>query len=137
MRILQGGFFVNWFRRFMMGRYGVDQLSFAMLLLSMALVMFTRGRLWFLAVLGFVLLGLAYFRMLSRNISARAQENGAFLRYWYGLKTRWDRLAARVGDRTHRYYRCPGCRQQLRVPRGRGAIAITCPRCGREFIKKT
>ena len=68
---------MNWFRRFMMGRYGVDQLSFAMLLLSMVLVMFTRGRLWFLAVLGFVLLGLAYYRMLSRNISARAGKTGS------------------------------------------------------------
>lgn len=128
---------MNWLRRFMMGRYGVDQLSFAMLLLSMALAMFTRGRLWFLAVLGFVLLGLAYFRMLSRNISARARENGIFLGYWHRLQAWCNGLAARLRDRSHRYYRCPACRQQLRVPKGRGAIAITCPRCGREFIKKT
>lgn len=128
---------MNWFRRFMMGRYGVDQLSFAMLLLSMVLVMFTRGRFWFLAVLGFVLLGLAYYRMLSRNISARARENGLFLQYGQRLRGRWERLTRRAQDRTHRYYRCPGCRQQLRVPKGRGTIAITCPRCGREFIKKT
>ena len=121
----------------MMGRYGVDQLSFAMLLLSMVLVMFTRGRFWFLAVLGFVLLGLAYYRMLSRNISARARENGLFLQYVQRLRGRWERLTRRAQDRTHRYYLCPGCRQQLRVPKGRGAIAITCPRCGREFIKKT
>jgi len=121
----------------MMGRYGVDQLSFAMLLLSMALVMFTGGRLWFLAVLGFVLLGLAYYRMLSRNISARARENGIFLRYWQTLRNRCERLTARAKDRTHRYYRCPTCRQQLRVPKGRGTIAITCPKCGREFIKRT
>ncbi len=128
---------MNWFRRFMMGRYGVDQLSFAMLLLSMVLVMFTRGRLWFLAVLGFVLLGLAYYRMLSRNISARARENGLFLQYGQGLQNKWRGWLARMNDRTHRYYRCPGCRQRLRVPKGRGAIAITCPRCHQEFIKKT
>ena len=75
IRDRKGRFLLNWFRRFLMGRYGVDQLSFAMLLLSMVLMMFTRGRLWFLALLGMALLGLAYFRMLSRNISARAQEN--------------------------------------------------------------
>jgi len=121
----------------MMGRYGADQLSFAMLLLSMVLVMFTRGRLWPLAVLGFVVLGLAYYRMLSRNISARAQENGVFLRYCYRVRGAWDRLMNRMGDKYHRYYRCPNCRQQLRVPRGRGKIAITCPRCHHEFVKKT
>jgi hypothetical protein len=128
---------LNWFRRFLMGRYGVDQLSFAMLLLSMVLMMFTRGRLWFLALLGMALLGLAYFRMLSRNISARAQENGRFLRYWYQAKNTWNRWVGQLDDKTHRYYRCPGCRQQLRVPKGRGRIVITCPRCRREFVKKT
>ena len=128
---------MNWFRRFMMGRYGVDQLSFAMLLLSMALMMFTRGRLWPLAFLGVILLGLAYFRMLSRNISARAQENGRFLRGWYRVKNAWNGFVNRAADKNHRYYRCPGCRQWLRVPRGRGRIAITCPRCRQEFEKKT
>ena len=120
-----------------MGRYGVDQLTFAMLLLSMVMVMFTRGRLWPLSVLGFLLLGLAYFRMLSRNISARAQENGVFLRYWYKVKNLWNRLLGQMSDKNHRYFRCPQCYQQLRVPRGRGKIAITCPRCSHEFIKKT
>lgn len=128
---------MNWFRRFMMGRYGVDQLSFAMLLLSMALMMFTRGRLWPLAFLGVILLGLAYFRMLSRNISARAQENGRFLRGWYRVKNAWNGFVNHAADKNHCYYRCPGCRQWLRVPRGRGRIAITCPRCRREFEKKT
>ncbi|MCI9510633.1 MAG: hypothetical protein HFF10_12985 [Angelakisella sp.] len=128
---------MNWFRRFMMGRYGVDQLSFAMLLFSMVLVMFTRGRFWPLAILGVIILGLSYYRMLSRNISARAQENGKFLRWWYRVKGSWDGFVNRLNDKGHRYYRCPGCRQWLRVPKGRGKIAITCPRCKREFIKKT
>ena len=64
----------------MMGRYGVDQLSFAMLLLSCLLAMFTRGRLWPLSLVGLAVMALAYYRMLSRYISARAQENGVFLR---------------------------------------------------------
>ena len=128
---------MNWLRRFMMGRYGADQLTFATLLLSMVLVMFTRGRLWPLSVVGFLLLGWAYFRMLSRNISARARENGVFLRYWYRVKNGWMKLTGRLQDRVHRYYRCPQCRQQLRVPRGRGKIVITCPRCHHEFVRKT
>ena len=64
---------MNWFRRFMMGRYGVDQLSFAMLLFSMVLVMFTRGRFWLLAILGVFILGLSFYRILSRDLSFRVQ----------------------------------------------------------------
>ena len=128
---------MNWFRRFMMGRYGVDQLSFAMLLLSCLLAMFTRGRLWPLSLVGLAVMALAYYRMLSRNISARAQENGVFLRGWYRLRKGWNSLLDRMGDKTNRYYRCPGCRQRLRVPRGRGNIVITCPKCHREFTKRT
>lgn len=128
---------MNWFRRFMMGRYGVDQLSFAMMLLAMVLIMFTRGRLWPLAVLGAIMLLIAYWRMLSRNISARAQENGRFLGFCYRVRNRLDGLSRQLQDKSHRYYHCPNCRQKLRVPRGRGKIAITCPRCGREFIKRT
>lgn len=128
---------MNWFRRFMMGRYGVDQLSFVMLLLSMVLMMFTRGRLWPLALLGLALIGLAYYRMLSRNISARSQENWRFMQLWYRARGAWNRRMDQLNDKGHRYYRCPGCRQQLRVPRGRGKIVITCPRCKREFVKKT
>ena len=37
--------------------------------------------------------------------------------------------------RLYHYYRCPQCRQKLRVPRGRGRIQISCPRCGTQFIK--
>lgn len=121
----------------MLGRYGVDHLSFAMLLPAMALMLLGRGRLWPLELVGLALMVWADWRILSRNISARAQENGVFLRYWQGARGAWDRLTARIKDRDHCYYRCPRCRQQLRVPRGRGRIVITCPKCRHEFVKKT
>jgi len=54
-----------------------------------------------------------------------------------GFPAMWNSLLDRMGDKTHRYYRCPGCRQRLRVPRGRGNIVITCPKCHREFTKRT
>ena len=73
-----------------------------------------------------VLLGWALFRTLSRNTYKRYQENRKFLQIFDRLK-----------DRQHRYFDCPKCRQTVRVPRGKGKIAISCPKCGEKFIRKT
>ena len=88
--------------------------------------------------LGLVLLILCYYRSLSRNISKRTEEN---YRY-YTLKDRVDGKFRGLKDqwanrKLYHYYRCPKCRQKLRVPRGRGRIQISCPRCGTQFIKKS
>ena len=68
----------------------------------------------------------ALFRTFSRNTYKRYQENRKFLQFFDRLK-----------DREHRYYDCPKCRQVVRVPRGKGKIAITCPKCKERFVKKT
>ena len=41
------------------------------------------------------------------------------------------------GDRTHKFFTCPNCRNRLRVPAGKGKIAITCPKCGTRFEGKS
>ena len=127
------------FRQFMIGRYGTDGLnqflsfaSIVMLLLSLL----TRFSLF--TWLGAVLLVLCYYRSLSRNISKRTDEN---YRY-YAIKGRVDSKLRGLKEqwanrRVYHYYRCPQCRQKLRVPRGRGRIQISCPRCGTQFIKKS
>ena len=73
-----------------------------------------------------VLLGVVLWRMLSRNIYKRARENRRYLSTLERLK-----------DRDHRYFSCPKCHQDVRVPKGKGKIAITCPQCRERFIKKT
>ena len=85
-----------------------------------------------------MLLILCYYRSLSRNISKRTEEN---YRY-YTLKDRVDGKFRGLKDqwanrKLYHYYRCPKCRQKRRVPRGRGRIQISCPRCGTQFIKKS
>ena len=119
------------FQRFMMGRYGTDQLN--MMLLCVGLVV-TVVNLFVkhgtvslvLTLLGWLLIGLVFFRTLSRNTYKRYRENRRFLL-----------ILQRIKDREHRYYDCPKCRQQVRVPRGKGKIAISCPKCREKFIKKT
>lgn len=118
-------------RHFMMGRYGVDKLNLAILgvgaaacLLS-AFLPFAILKLA-LVLLSYFLMGVSFFRMLSRNTYKRYQENRRYLMF-----------LQRIKDREHRYYDCPRCRQPVRVPRGKGKLAITCPKCKEKFIRKT
>ena len=119
------------FRGFMVGRYGTDRLN--MVILSVGLVASLLSVLIKFAPVNLVLFFLSYgmmfwaiFRTLSRNTYKRYQENRKFLQ-----------LVGRVKDREHRYFDCPKCRQMVRVPRGKGKISITCPRCREKFVKKT
>lgn len=132
--------FGDFVRRFMYGRYGADQLNIALLLSAIAVSMINsiltailRNSFVYMRIinpsLSLLMLGLlawGIFRMFSRNIYARQTENRKFRQLW-----------TRLTDRKNRYYRCPKCRQMVRVPRGRGKISITCPKCGEKFIKKT
>lgn len=129
---------MDWLRRMMMGRYGVDQLTIAMLILYVVLNLISQIARWSaLWLFSLVLLGLCFFRMLSRNTQRRYQENVRFLRIWNPTKQWLYNLKYRIQDRkTHRYFKCPKCSSTLRVPRGRGKISITCPVCRTEFIRK-
>lgn len=115
------------FSRFMAGRYGVDQLSVTLLYLDLALVILgvVLGFGW-LNWLSYLPMGYIIFRALSRDVYRRNQENRRYLQFLDRLK-----------DRNNRYFRCPKCRQRVRVPRGKGKITITCPRCQERFGKKT
>jgi len=142
--------FTYWYNRLMAGRYGSDQLNIG-LIAAYFLLNVLANILWLpiLSYLALALLIWAIYRIFSRNISRRYQENAVFLRYWNGF-FQWFRTSSsrfenwrertlhRMNDKkTHRYYRCPNCKNTLRVPKGKGKIAITCPVCHTEFIKKT
>ena len=125
----------QWLRRFMEGRYGTDKLNIALLVAALVLCVLPTVISFFvwlpllnacLTLLSYVLTAVAIFRCFSRNTYRRYEENRRFLRFWERLK-----------DRQHRYFDCPKCRQTVRVPRGKGKIAISCPKCGEKFIRKT
>ena len=133
-----GGFFRNLtmrlstgLRRFMEGRYGAVNHITAILMAALVLVLgytylpfgLVKIILW---IISYVLMIWAIFRMLSRNTYRRYQENRRFLQIVDGIR-----------DREHRYYNCPTCRQRVRVPRGKGKISITCPKCREKSIRTT
>ena len=131
-----------WFQRFMSGRYGGDAFSNFLSLAALVVVvlgLFVPGLFgMLLGWLGWAVLIYSYYRIFSRNIPKRAAENRWFLAQRYAVQQRFAGARTRFAQRkVYRYFRCPRCRQQLRVPRGRGRISITCPKCGTSFIKKS
>lgn len=124
-------------RRFMFGRYGLDQLNVVLMIAAVALCLisflFSRINAVWTVALSFVLNLLSYvllfwyiLRAFSRNIEKRNRENRRFLAF-----------RSRLTDRQNRYYRCPNCKQTVRVPRGRGKICIKCPKCSEKFVRKS
>ena len=131
-----------WFQRFMSGRYGGDAFSNFLSLTALVVVvlgLFVPGLFgMLLGWLGWAALIYSYYRIFSRNIPKRAAENRWFLAQRYAVQQRFATPRTRFAQRkVSRYFRRPRCRQQLRVPRGRGRISITCPKCGTSFIKKS
>lgn len=126
------------FARFMSGRTGVDQLSYAMVIA--ALVMTIIGGLagiGLLTLMADALILLAFFRMLSKNRLKRAQENASYLQRTQKLRRGVSEWVNRVkNSKKYRYFTCPKCKARLRVPRGVGNVTITCKRCGNRFDKK-
>ncbi|SHI75902.1 hypothetical protein [Lutispora thermophila] len=130
---------MDWFRRMMAGRYGVDQLSNAMILLSIVLLIISSliGSS-IINMLAMIMLILSYGRVFSKNINKRREENMRFLRWWSPISIKLMQYINRIkGYRTYRYFKCSGCGQTLRVPRGKGRVHITCPKCKNEFTKNT
>ena len=131
--------------RFFAGRYGMDSLGYAIIIFSLALSLASSltAAVWGTAstvmwIASYVFLAWELFRMLSRNASARMRENKVFFDRWKPVK-RWFKLQySRLRDiRTHRYFVCPNCKNNLRVPKGRGEITVTCPVCKTKFDRKS
>lgn len=130
---------LNFLRKLLYGRNGPDPLSFALIILSFIISLL--GQLFRFApllFLSYIILALVIFRIFSKNIEKRRRENDRFMLLFNSFSVwRRNRKAHTADKKTHRYYACPQCKQKLRVPRGRGKIKITCPKCGVQFVKKT
>ena len=130
---------MNWLRRFMTGRYGGDQLSLALLVLSVLFALVARlVGLPLLAAIGYVPLGFCIFRMLSKNIQKRSMENYKFSMLISPVYAWFKRIQSRIAEsKTHKFLKCPDCKAELRVPKGKGKLIVTCPKCGKEFRAKS
>lgn len=129
---------MNWLKKMMYGRYGVDELS--LFLLGLYLVLVLLSQLPYLGLLSWVALAVIlwdFFRILSRRFDRRRAENARFMSL-AGPVIRWFKIRRTIlRDREHRYFKCPNCGQYLRVPRGRGKINVVCRSCGVSFEEKS
>ncbi len=125
-------------QRFLYGRYGTDKLNLALLIFGLILSLIGTLVFWPVTLLADALYIWALFRTFSRNIPARQREYAAFLRFWSPIENWLRARKVRFSQRKqYKYFKCPNCRQELRAPRGRGKIEVTCQKCHNVFRTKT
>ena len=126
-------------QQMMVGRNGVDELGRFVSTLTMVclvLSLFTKEGIFYWS--GILLIIYSYFRMFSKNVPKRYAENQKFLTWRYKMIAKWNLMKKHGAEsKTHRFFKCPQCKQKVRVPKGRGKICITCPKCKTEFVKKS
>ncbi len=119
----------------MAGRYGGDQLSMALLIVSVLLTLIGgAAKLPALSIIGYIPLGFSVFRTFSKNLQRRSMENYKFSMlvspvYAWFKKTQRHLLESK----NHKFLKCPECKAQLRLPKGKGSMLVTCPKCHAEF----
>ena len=123
----------------MQGRNGVDELSQAINVISLIFLILSLFTGWTITyVIGLALMGYAYFRIFSKNVPKRYAENQKYRNFRYDLAIKKNKKKQEWEQRKiYRFYRCPMCKQRVRVPKGRGKICITCPKCKAEFVRRS
>jgi len=132
--------------RFMYGRNGMDQLNRA--LFWVYIILWLAGNIVSMVVrsdilnmvfnaLMWVLFVAIFFRMFSKNLPKRREENQKWINWWWGVRNKSAGARARHADKDHKYFTCKGCKTICRVPVGKGKIIITCPKCGAKIEART
>lgn len=128
---------MKWLRNFMYGRYGIDQLGnclFGIYFITLLISIFIPPLRFF----SYAVVILFFYRMFSKQYYKRRQENTVYLQKTMRIRKTINRQRNKFKYRkTHKYLKCPQCHQDLRVPKGKGEITITCPKCHYQFDKRT
>ncbi len=123
------------FIKFMQGRYGVDLLTRHLLFVGIALSLLSiLLRFPILNYTSIVLIIIVYFRTFSKRITKRYGENQVYLIYVNKVKRFYKKLKS---QKDYKYLKCPQCKNETRVPRKKGAITVTCPKCRTKFDAKS
>ena len=111
----------------MRGRYGADELCAVSVVIALVLqIILSLFDVWWLSLIPLIPVAWTLYRMLSRNIAARRRENEIIKEIKAYLKLFINRFRDR---KTHVYFKCLSCKATLRLPRGKGDVSVTCPKC--------
>lgn len=122
-------------QKFFYGRNGQDQLGFFLMVLIIPFALIKNP---VCTAIGWILMVLVIFRLLSKNLNQRRKENIAFMKVWNAVKKPFHQAKARYNERKfYKVFHCPKCRQKLRVPKYKGTVKVRCTKCGEVFIRKT
>lgn len=117
---------------FMRGRNGVDELNRILtyvVLIVYVISLFTQSTLlYYISFIGLIYLT---YRMLSKNLYERREENRKFMTWLETTRIRFEQR------KDYKIFKCKGCGRNIRVPRGKGKIEVTCPMCGKKTIHRT
>ncbi len=124
--------------RFMYGRNGSDDICRIILILCTVLIVVNLFfRSFIISAIELALIAYATFRMLSKNVVKRRQENQKYKFFENKIKQYFLQLKNRFRDRkTHVYRKCPACKSTLRLPKVKGSHSVNCPRCKKSFHVK-
>ena len=130
--------FISNLTEFFRGRYGLDSLSYFLVILS---VLFSVLALFFLKTvfytLNLIIYAVVIFRALSTNFVLRSNENRAFTDLSKNVKSFFALQKRIFKDRkTHVYRACPKCKATLRLPKSKGKHTVKCPKCSEKFEVK-
>lgn len=117
---------------FMRGRNGVDELNRILtyvMLIVYVISLFTKSTvLYYISFIGLIYI---MYRMLSKNLYVRREENRKFVTWMETTRIRFEQR------KDYKIFKCKGCGRNIRIPRGKGKIEVTCPMCGRKTIHRT
>jgi len=126
-------------QKFFMGRNGQDQYGLFLLVVA-TLTAVVSGFInhWSVNVISYIIFAYAVFRILSKNLVKRQKENIAFLKIWRKIIKPFKSWKMKYNERKfYKIFRCPKCRQKLRVPKYKGIVKVRCSKCGEAFKRRT
>lgn len=125
-------------QRFMYGRYGNDKFNMFLMFAALVVLIISWFTSRYISIFAIAILVYSYYRMFSRNYVKRSAENTKYINITFRLRGFFARYKKMWEQRkTYKFFKCPSCKQQVRVPRGHGRVEITCPKCRANFQRTT
>lgn len=121
----------------MYGRYKGDEFNrFLMIIYFIFWILSIFPYLHFLQIVNTLILIFVLYRSFSKNIYARQNELNNYLKIKNKIKAYFNfNKEKRQNKKTYLYFKCANCKANLRVPKNKGKIEVTCPKCKHKMIK--